>query len=114
MGMSWQSYVDNLMGQSLNNGTVIVHVGISGHDGNIWAKSEGFSATAAEMNTVLTNMDNEEYLATQGFELGSLKYVYLSSVKNVVRARVAPCKGEEQKKMGVHIMKTGKAAIFAI
>merc|ERR1711874_756935 len=111
--MSWESYVDNLRSQSPG----IVDVGICGHDGNIWAKSEGFSATAAQMNTVLTNLDNAEYLATQGFELGSIKYSCLSSVNNVVSGRVAPFMGEEQTGvniMNTHIVKTGKAAIFAI
>ena len=66
--MSWQSYVDDqLLAAKVTTVTLTLTVSLSltltlacppqtvskaciaGHDGNIWATSEGFAATAAEL-----------------------------------------------------------------
>ena len=51
--MSWQSYVDTqLIEKKLAQGA------IAGLDGNIWAKSNDFNITPAEMKTILDNYEN--------------------------------------------------------
>merc|ERR1712004_882160 len=47
--MSWQSYVDE---QLIASGMVTA-AAIAGHDGNIWAKSNGFNASPDEVKRLL-------------------------------------------------------------
>merc|ERR1712115_772351 len=49
--MSWQSYVDE---QLIASGMVTA-AAIAGHDGNIWAKSNGFNASPDEVKRLLSN-----------------------------------------------------------
>ena len=52
--MSWQSYVDD----QLLATKLVSKAAIAGHDGNIWATSEGFPATAAEIKVCSEPMLN--------------------------------------------------------
>jgi hypothetical protein len=58
--MSWQSYVDD----QLLATKLVSRAAIAGHDGNIWATSEGFPATAAEIKVgfQLFSVDAEQSL----------------------------------------------------
>lgn len=44
--MSWQDYVD----KQLLASRCVTKAAIAGHDGNIWAKSEGFDVSFFHMN----------------------------------------------------------------
>ena len=68
--MSWQSYVDD---QLLASKTVTA-AAIAGHDGNIWATSAGFPATAEEVRKVLASMGDTEALAMGGVTVGGVRW----------------------------------------
>jgi len=76
---------------------------ICGHDGNIWATSPSFGATAAELKTLIGNFGNTDVLAMNGVKLGDVRYMFLSGTDKVIRAK----KGTS----GVHVMKTTQAVI---
>ena len=99
--MSWQNYVDD---QLLATKAVCSAV-ICGHDGNIWAASTGFQATAEELKKVIGNFENTEQLAMGGVTVAGTKYMFLSSNEKVLRAK----KGTG----GLHIMKTVQAVIVS-
>lgn len=44
--MSWQDYVD----KQLLASKCVTRAAIGGHDGNVWAKSEGFEVSAGVMS----------------------------------------------------------------
>jgi len=100
--MSWQSYVDD---QLLATKTVTA-AAIAGHDGNLWATSTGFPATAEEVRKVLGSMGDTQGLAMAGVTIGGVRYMYLSGDEKVIRAR--------KKTAGLHIMKTVQAVIIAV
>ena len=118
--MSWQVYVDsNLVG------TGSVKFGaISGLDGSIWAKSNDWNITQAEISKIATSFEDSSSLAMsgklidnlikdknlifvffKGLVLGGEKYFYLSGDSSIVRGK----KGTN----GVHIAKTKTALIIA-
>merc|ERR1712059_83314 len=97
--MSWQSYVDE---QLIASGMVTA-AAIAGHDGNIWAKSNGFNASPDEVKRLLSNWGPN--LAMGGVTVNTFKYMFLSSNEKVVRGK----KGSS----GVHIYKTSQAVIIA-
>jgi len=103
--MSWQSYVDDqLLGTKL-----IKHAVICGHDGNIWASSQGFNVTSQELVDLIKKFDNVEVLAANGVRIAGIKYMYLSSedrALKVVRAK--------KEKTGVHCIKTTQTFIVCI
>merc|ERR1712047_165642 len=71
--MSWQSYVDE---QLIASGMVTA-AAIAGHDGNIWAKSNGFNASPDEVKRLLSNWGPN--LAMGGVTVNAFKYMFLSS-----------------------------------
>jgi len=100
--MSWQQYVD----QQLLATKMVSQAVICGHDGSIWAKSEGFAPTADELKTLLANYGAVDALSMNGIKLAGTKYMYLSSSDKVVRAK----KGTS----GIHTIKTNKALIACL
>merc|ERR1711926_44764 len=70
--MSWQSYVDE---QLIASGMVTA-AAIAGHDGNIWAKSNGFNASLDEVKRLLSNWGPN--LAMGGVTVNAFKYMFLS------------------------------------
>ena len=74
---------------------------IAGHDGNIWAQSEGFTVSVEELKSLLGKYSNTDSLAQSGVTVGGKKYMFLSSTDRVVRAR----KGTS----GLHCIKTVQA-----
>lgn len=59
--MSWSSYIDNL----LASGNV-KKAAICGHDGSLWAASEGFSVSPDEAKNLLTAFSNNSALTQSG------------------------------------------------
>ncbi|XP_023336151.1 profilin [Eurytemora carolleeae] len=98
--MSWQSYVDD----QLLATKVVTKAVIAGHDGSIWATSEGFKVTTEDIKKILANFENRDLLAQNGITVAETRYIYLSSTDRVLRAR----KGNS----GVHVMKTEQAVII--
>jgi len=100
--MSWQQYVDDQL-----IGTKIVDEAcLAGHDGVIWATSPGLGAQPEQIKTLVQAMDNSDVVTTNGFSIGDLKYVYLSSIPGkVIRGKA---KGQ---KSGVHVCLTKQAII---
>lgn len=98
--MSWQSYVDD----QLLATKVVTKAVIAGHDGSIWAASEGFKVSQEDVKKILANFDNSEALALNGVSVAGTKYMYLSSTDRVIRAK----RGTS----GIHVMKTVQAVII--
>ncbi|KAH8415058.1 hypothetical protein KR215_001402 [Drosophila sulfurigaster] len=119
--MSWQDYVDNqlLASQCVNKAC------IAGHDGNIWAQSNGFEVfdcnesrlcfnqnqieqlvslaylthvTKEELAKLISGFDQQDLLTSNGVTLAGQRYIYLSGTDRVVRAKLG--------RSGVHCMKT--------
>ena len=63
--MSWQSYVDD----QLLAGKTVTKAAIAGHDGNLWATSQGFGVTAEEMKFILSNMGSTDVFAMSGLKV---------------------------------------------
>lgn len=54
--MSWQDYVD----KQLLASRCVTKAAIAGHDGNVWAKSEGFEVSNRILNTFQKNILRNE------------------------------------------------------
>lgn len=100
--MSWQQYVD----QQLLATKMVSQAVICGHDGSIWAKSEGFTPTPDELKELLAKYADTSALAQNGVKIAGTKFMYLSSSDKVVRAK----KGTS----GIHTIKTTKALIVCL
>lgn len=100
--MSWQDYVDNQLIAS----QCVSKACIAGHDGGVWAKSEGFDVTKEELAKLVQGFDKTEILTAGGVTLAGQRHIYLSGTDRVIRAKLA--------KTGVHCMKTTQAVIVAI
>jgi len=101
--MSWQAYVDDTLCGSKR----IDEACIAGHDGVIWATTGGLGAQPDQLKKLVQAMDNCDPITTNGFSIGDLKYVYLSSIPGkVIRGKA---KGQ---KSGVHIALTKQAIII--
>lgn len=86
--MSWDSYVeDQLMGQI--DGRFAVIAGLD--DKTIWAScqkdADQRSVTDEEIETLIDNLTNDEYLFTNGIRLSGEKYICLMKDTNLIRAR---------------------------
>ena len=97
--MSWQSYVDDQLLATKQ----VTKAAIAGHDGTIWATSEGFSVSQEEVKAILANFADQEKLAQNGLTIAGSRYIFLSSTENVIRAKKGP--------NGLHVMKTKQAVI---
>ncbi|KAH8319159.1 hypothetical protein KR067_011663 [Drosophila pandora] len=113
--MSWQDYVDNQLLAS----QCVTKACIAGHDGNIWAQSNGFEAikkalkknrlykassvTKEELAKLISGFDQQDLLTSNGVTLAGQRYIYLSGTDRVVRAKLG--------RSGVHCMKTTQAPL---
>jgi len=100
--MSWQDYVDNQLLAS----KCVTKAAIAGHDGGIWAVSEGFEVTKDEIAKLVQGFDKTDILASGGVTLANQRYIYLSGTDRIVRAKLG--------RNGVHCMKTNQAVIVSI
>ncbi|CRK94366.1 CLUMA_CG007879, isoform A [Clunio marinus] len=100
--MSWQDYVDNQLLAS----QCVSKACIAGHDGGVWAKSDGFEVSKEELAKLVQGFEKQEILTSGGVTLAGQRYIYLSGTDRVVRAKLG--------KVGVHCMKTQQAVIVAI
>jgi len=100
--MSWQAYVDD----QLIATNMVTHAVICGHDGNVWAQSNGFTVSPDELRTLISRFSNTDQLAMNGVTVAGTKYMYLSSTDKVVRAK----KGTS----GVHVIKTTQTYIVCV
>uniref|UniRef100_A0A6M2DMQ0 Profilin n=1 Tax=Xenopsylla cheopis TaxID=163159 RepID=A0A6M2DMQ0_XENCH len=100
--MSWQDYVD----KQLLASRCVTKAAIAGHDGNVWAKSDGFEVTKDELSKLVAGFDNQELLTSGGVTLAGQRFIYLSGTDRVVRAKFG--------KIGVHCMKTTQAVVVSL
>jgi profilin len=100
--MSWQDYVDNQLLAS----RCVAKAAIAGHDGNLWAKSEGFEVTKEELAKLVAGIDKPELLTSGGVTLAGQRYIYLSGTDRVIRAKLG--------KVGIHCFKTQQAMIVSV
>ncbi|XP_014206084.1 profilin [Copidosoma floridanum] len=103
--MSWQDYVD----KQLLATKCITKAAIAGHDGNVWAKSEGFDVSKEEIKFIVDNFEKPEKttITSKGVTLAGKKYFYLSCIDNkVIRAK--------KDKTGVHCVKTQQAVVVSL
>ncbi|KAJ8680476.1 hypothetical protein QAD02_016263 [Eretmocerus hayati] len=100
--MSWQDYVD----KQLLASRCVSKAAIAGHDGNLWAKSEGFEVSKEELAKLANGFDNQDSLTSSGVTLGGNRYIYLSGTDRVIRAKLG--------KVGVHCVKTGQSIVVSL
>lgn len=60
--MSWQDYVD----KQLLASKCVTRAAIGGHDGNVWAKSEGFEVSAGVMPIFYLPVSHISYINCKG------------------------------------------------
>lgn len=100
--MSWQDYVD----KQLMASRCVTKAAIAGHDGNVWAKSEGFEISKDEVAKIVAGFENVSLLTSGGVTIAGTRYIYLSGLDRIIRAKLG--------KVGVHIMKTQQAVVIAL
>ena len=100
--MSWQDYVD----KQLMASRCVTKAAIAGHDGNVWAKSEGFEISKDEVAKIVAGFDNESLLTSGGLTIAGTRYIYLSGTDRIIRAKLG--------KVGVHCMKTQQAVVISL
>ncbi|CAH0700514.1 unnamed protein product [Spodoptera exigua] len=100
--MSWQDYVD----KQLMASRCVTKAAIAGHDGNVWAKSEGFEISKDEVAKIVAGFDNESMLTSGGLTIAGTRYIYLSGTDRIIRAKLG--------KVGVHCMKTQQAVVISL
>jgi profilin len=100
--MSWQDYVDNQLLAS----NCVSKACIAGHDGGVWAKSDGFEVSKDELAKLVQGFDKTDLLTSGGVTLAGQRYIYLSGTDRVIRAKFG--------KIGVHCVKTMQAVIVAV
>ncbi|XP_023943941.1 profilin [Bicyclus anynana] len=100
--MSWQDYVD----KQLIASRCVSKAAIAGHDGNVWAKSEGFDILKDEVGKIVAGFQNESLLTSGGVTIAGTRYIYLSGTDRIIRAKLG--------KVGVHCMKTQQAVVISL
>ncbi|KAL1457996.1 hypothetical protein WDU94_008173 [Cyamophila willieti] len=100
--MSWQDYVD----KQLLASRCVSKAAIAGHDGNVWAKSEGFELSKDELARLVQGFEKQDLLTSSGVTLAGNRYIYLSGTDKVIRAKLG--------KVGVHCMKTQQAVVISL
>lgn len=100
--MSWQDYVD----KQLMASRCVSKAAIAGHDGNVWAKSEGFEISKDEVAKIVAGFENESLLTSGGVTIAGSRYIYLSGTDRIIRAKLG--------KVGVHCMKTQQAVVISL
>ncbi|XP_022124504.1 profilin [Pieris rapae] len=100
--MSWQDYVD----KQLIASRCVSKAAIAGHDGNVWAKSEGFDISKDEVAKIAAGYENESLLTSGGVTIAGTRYIYLSGTDRIIRAKLG--------KVGVHCMKTQQAIVISL
>lgn len=100
--MSWQDYVD----KQLMASRCVTKAAIAGHDGNVWAKSDGFDISKDEVAKIVAGFDNESLLTSGGVTIAGTRYIYLSGTDRIIRAKLG--------KVGVHCMKTQQAVVISL
>ncbi|XP_026329060.1 profilin [Hyposmocoma kahamanoa] len=100
--MSWQDYVD----KQLMASRCVTKAAIAGHDGNVWAKSEGFEISKDEVAKIVAGFENESLLTSGGVTIAGARYIYLSGTDRIIRAKLG--------KVGVHCMKTQQAVVISL
>uniref|UniRef100_A0A2H8TJC5 Profilin n=2 Tax=Melanaphis sacchari TaxID=742174 RepID=A0A2H8TJC5_9HEMI len=99
---SWQDYVD----KHLLASRCVTKAAIAGHDGNVWAKSEGFDVSKEELSKIALGFENQDTLTSSGITLASVRYIYLSGTDKVIRAK--------QGKVGAHCVKTQQTIVVSL
>ncbi|XP_072936803.1 profilin [Epargyreus clarus] len=100
--MSWQDYVD----KQLMASRCVTKAAIAGHDGNVWAKSEGFDISKDEVAKIVAGFEDESLLTSGGVTIAGTRYIYLSGTERIIRAKLG--------KVGVHCMKTQQAVVISL
>ncbi|CAH2234968.1 profilin [Pararge aegeria] len=100
--MSWQDYVD----KQLIASRCVSKAAIAGHDGNVWAKSEGFDISKEEVGKIVAGFADESLLTSGGVTIAGTRYIYLSGTDRIIRAKLG--------KVGVHCMKTQQAVVISL
>ncbi|XP_014369963.1 profilin [Papilio machaon] len=100
--MSWQDYVD----KQLLASRCVTKAAIAGHDGNVWAKSEGFDISKDEVAKIVAGFADESLLTGGGVTIAGTRYIYLSGTDRIIRAKLG--------KVGVHCMKTQQAVVISL
>ncbi|XP_033229442.1 profilin [Belonocnema kinseyi] len=100
--MSWQDYID----KQLLASRCVTKAAIAGHDGNLWAKSEGFEVSNVPLTKEIFFFEKTDILTSSGVTLAGNRYIYLSGTDRVIRAKLG--------KVGVHCMKTSQAVVVSL
>jgi len=100
--MSWQDYVDKQLLASGFTHAAIIAAG----DGAVWARSAAFNVQPSELQVIASNYSTPEHFQKNGITLAGVRYIFLSGMDRVLRAK--------KEKTGLHCMKTEKVILVAI
>ncbi|KAK9464686.1 profilin [Lipomyces arxii] len=99
--MSWQAYIDNLVGSyKVDKAAIYSKAGDS-----VWAKSAGFDLSAAELSEIRQGFDNSAGLQAKGLHAQGVKYFLLRADERSIYGK----KGAE----GLVIVRTTQAILLA-
>jgi len=100
--MSWQAYVDsNLLGSRK-----IARAAIHGHDGSLWATSEGFSLSTQEINEIIAAFNDPSAIQANGIHANGVKYFALTVNNRSIYGK----KGAD----GIVAVKTKQAVLIGV
>ncbi|WP_411026612.1 profilin, partial [Salmonella sp. s54395] len=99
--MSWDTYVTNLLATKS-----VCHVAIIGHNGSIWAVSEGLQLQPGEVNAITNGFKSDSPLLASGVRFGGLKYFTLQANDKEIFGKKGNC--------GIAMYKTTQAIIIGV
>jgi profilin len=99
--MSWQPYVDRLVGNGACQQAAIL-----GHDGNIWATTPGCGIKIDEGKSLVGGFANPKFFEVQGPYVAGKMYIYLGCDGRTLRAKAGT--------KGIHVVKTAKTILVAV
>ena len=99
--MSWQEYVDN----SLVGTQMVTKACLAGHDGSIWATSNGFNVSLEEVKTLFSGFEDNATIQAKGIDVAKEHYFVIHASESSIYGKM--------KATGVAIVKTHKAIIIS-
>ncbi|KAI0067065.1 profilin [Artomyces pyxidatus] len=99
--MSWQAYVDtNLVGSGKISKAAII-----GRSGGVWASSAGYTLSAEEQRSIISDFGNPEKAQANGFRLAGQKFFTVKADERSIYGK--------KRADGAVIVITGQAVLIA-
>ncbi|KAL4120696.1 hypothetical protein QTP88_013344 [Uroleucon formosanum] len=104
---SWQDYVD----KHLIASRCVTKAAILGHDGTVWATSDGFNVTKEELSRLIAGFENQNVLAASGVTLAGSAHCVKTQQAVVVSLYEDPIQPQQAasvvEKLGDHLVAHG-------